>query len=107
MISKFLLYAFPNHSINANAIRSNGYRDSMGEVEGRFYLVVSTSVSAALGFSTMLLIAVPSYAQNNILVELNKHSISNHVMIAASGNLFAFVAFKHIRARCLLETSAE
>ncbi|KAI1166207.1 putative NAD/NADP octopine/nopaline dehydrogenase [Nemania serpens] len=103
---RVLLYAHPNHSTNANAIRSNGYLDSMGEVKGRFYPVVSTSMHAALRFSTTVIIAVPSYAQNDILAELEKHDTSNHIIIAASGNFFTLVACNRIRARYLLETSA-
>ncbi|KAH8157004.1 hypothetical protein CIB48_g11243 [Xylaria polymorpha] len=103
---KVLLYAHPNHSTNANAIRSNGYLDSIGEVEGRFYPVISTSMSAALQFSEIIIIAVPSYAQSDILTELEKHDTSNHIIIAASGNFFTLVACKRIRARYLLETSA-
>ncbi|KAI0444146.1 NAD/NADP octopine/nopaline dehydrogenase [Xylaria telfairii] len=103
---KVLLYAHPSHSTNATTIRRNGYLDSIGEVEGRFYPVVSTSISAVLRFSTIVIIAVPSYAQNDILAELEKHNTSNHIIIAASGNLFTLVACKRIRARYLLETSA-
>ncbi|KAI0433299.1 putative NAD/NADP octopine/nopaline dehydrogenase [Xylaria sp. FL1042] len=103
---KVLLYAHPNHSANANAIRSIGYLDAIGGVEGRFYPAVSTSMSAALRFSTIIIIAVPSFAQNDILAELEKHDTSNHIIIAASGNFFTLVACKRIRARYLLETSA-
>ncbi|KAI1190863.1 putative NAD/NADP octopine/nopaline dehydrogenase [Nemania serpens] len=103
---KVLLYAHPDHSTNANAIRSIGYLDSVGEVKGRFYPVVSTSMQAALRFSTIVIIAVPSYAQNDILTELEKHDTSNHIIIAASGNFFTLVACNRIRARYLLETSA-
>ncbi|KAI8627997.1 putative NAD/NADP octopine/nopaline dehydrogenase [Xylariaceae sp. FL1651] len=103
---KVLLYAHPNHSTNANIIRSNGYLESTGEVEGRFYPVVSTSMGEALQFSKIIIVAVPSYAQNDILAELEKHDVSSHAIIAASGNFFTLVACRRIRARYLLETSA-
>ncbi|KAI0187908.1 putative NAD/NADP octopine/nopaline dehydrogenase [Xylaria flabelliformis] len=103
---KVLLYAHPNHSTSADAIRTNGHLDSIGEVEGRFYPVVTTSMYAALRFSTIVIVAVPSFAQDDILAELEKHDVSNHIIIAASGNFFTLVACNRIRARYLLETSA-
>ncbi|KAI3321350.1 putative NAD/NADP octopine/nopaline dehydrogenase [Xylariaceae sp. AK1471] len=103
---KVLLYAHPDHSTNANTICNNGFLDSIGEVEGRFYPAVSTDMGTALRFSNVVIIAVPSYAQEDILSELAKHDVSNHIIIAASGNFFTLVACKRIRARYLLETSA-
>ncbi|KAI1176236.1 putative NAD/NADP octopine/nopaline dehydrogenase [Nemania sp. FL0916] len=103
---KTLLYAHPNHSANAAVIRSHGYLDSMGEIAGRFYPVVSTHMREALAFSKIVIIAVPSYAQADILSELEKHDVSKHVLIAASGNFFTLIACRRLRARFLLETSA-
>ncbi|TGJ83599.1 hypothetical protein E0Z10_g5164 [Xylaria hypoxylon] len=103
---RVLLYAHPDHSTNVDAIRKNGFLDSIGIVEGRFYPAVSTDMREALQFSNIVIIAVPSYAQDNILSELEKFDLSNHIIIAASGNLFTLVASKRIRARYLLETSA-
>jgi len=103
---KVLLYAHPDHSTNANALQKNGFLDTIGEVEGRFYPAVSTDMGAALRFSNVVIIAVPAYAQDDILAELERHDVSNHVVIAASGNFFTLVACKRIRARYLLETSA-
>ncbi|KAI1319635.1 putative NAD/NADP octopine/nopaline dehydrogenase [Xylariaceae sp. FL0255] len=103
---KALLYAHPEHRANADAIRRNGYLDSIGSVEGRFYPLVSTDMGEALHFSTVIIIAVPSYAQDEILAELEKYDLSNHIIIAASGNFFSLVAAQRIQARYLLETSA-
>jgi opine dehydrogenase len=103
---KVLLYAHPDHSANADAICKNGYLDSVGKVEGRFYPTISTDMGAALRFSNIVVIAVPAYAQDDILAEMARHDVSNHIIIAASGNFFTLVACKRIRARYLLETSA-
>ncbi|KAI0459164.1 putative NAD/NADP octopine/nopaline dehydrogenase [Xylaria acuta] len=103
---RVLLYAHPDHSTNVDAIRKNGFLDSIGKVKGRFYPAVSTNMGEALQFSNVIVIAVPSYAQDNILSELEKFDVSNHIIIAASGNFFTLVACKRIRARYLLETSA-
>ncbi|KAI8955488.1 putative NAD/NADP octopine/nopaline dehydrogenase [Xylaria longipes] len=101
-----LLYAHPDHSSNVDAIRESGFLDSIGQVKGRFYPEVSTDMGEALRFSNIVIVAVPSYAQDNILSELEKFDVSNHIIIAASGNFFTLVACKRIRARFLLETSA-
>ncbi|KAI1369849.1 putative NAD/NADP octopine/nopaline dehydrogenase [Xylaria arbuscula] len=103
---RVLLYAHPNHSSNVDAIARNGFLDSIGAVTGRFYPTVSTDMEEALQFSNVVIIAVPSYAQNDILSELEKYDVSNHIIIAASGNFFCLVASRRIRARYLLETSA-
>ncbi|KAI0419387.1 putative NAD/NADP octopine/nopaline dehydrogenase [Xylaria grammica] len=103
---RVLLYAHPDHSTNVDAIRKNGLLESIGIVEGRFYPAVSTDMREALQFSNIVIIAVPSYAQDNILSELEKFDLKNHVIIAASGNFFTLVARERIRARYLLETSA-
>ncbi|KAJ2985646.1 hypothetical protein NUW58_g5421 [Xylaria curta] len=103
---KVLLYAHPDHSTNVDAIRKNGYLESIGKVEGRFYPAVSTDMGEALRFSNVVVIAVPSYAQDDILSELEKFDVGNHIVIAASGNFFTLVARKRIRAQYLLETSA-
>ncbi|GAW26621.1 putative NAD NADP octopine nopaline dehydrogenase [Rosellinia necatrix] len=101
-----LLYAHPDHSTNVDAIHENGFLESIGKVQGRFYPRVSTDMQAALQFSNVVIIAVPSYAQDDILSELEKFDLSNHVIVAASGNFFTLVACKRIRARYLIETSA-
>ncbi|KAI0200929.1 putative NAD/NADP octopine/nopaline dehydrogenase [Astrocystis sublimbata] len=103
---RVLLYAHPDHSRNVDTIRGNGYLDSIGKVEGRFYPTVSTDMEETLQFSNVVIIAVPSYGQENILSELEKFDVSKHIIIAASGNFFTLVAHKRIRARYLLETSA-
>ncbi|KAI0968222.1 putative NAD/NADP octopine/nopaline dehydrogenase [Xylaria arbuscula] len=103
---KALLYAHTDHSSNVDAIGRNGFLDSIGVVEGRFYPEVSTDMRDALQFSNIVIVAVPSYAQDDILAELEKFDVSNHIIIAISGNFFTLVASKRIRARCLLETSA-
>lgn len=103
---RVLLYAHPDHSSNVDAIRKNGFLDSRGTVEGRFYPDVSTDMGAALRFSDVVIIAVPSYGQEDILLEIEKFDVRNHIIIAASGNFFTLVASKRIRARYLLETSA-
>ncbi|KAI0540312.1 putative NAD/NADP octopine/nopaline dehydrogenase [Xylaria digitata] len=103
---RVLLYAHPDHSTNVDAIRKNGFLESIGIVQGRFYPAVSTDMREALKFSNVVIIAVPSYAQDDILSELEKFDLSNHIIIAASGNFFTLVASKRIRARYLLETSA-
>ncbi|RWA13976.1 hypothetical protein EKO27_g1156 [Xylaria grammica] len=103
---RVLLYAHPDHSTNVDAIRKNGFLESIGIVEGRFYPAVSTDMREALQFSNIVIIAVPSYAQDNILSELEKFDLRNHIIIAASGNFFTLVARERIRARYLLETSA-
>ncbi|KAH8156192.1 hypothetical protein CIB48_g12054 [Xylaria polymorpha] len=103
---RVLLYAHPEHSTNVDAIRENGFLEAIGKVKGRFYPSVSTNMGEALRFSNIIVIAVPSYAQENILLELEKFDVNNHVIIAASGNFFTLVACKRIRARCLMETSA-
>ncbi|KAI1429827.1 putative NAD/NADP octopine/nopaline dehydrogenase [Xylaria sp. FL1777] len=104
--TRVLLYAHPDHSTNVDAIGKSGFLESIGVVEGRFYPSVSTDMREALRFSNVVIIAVPSYAQDNILSELEKFDVSNHIIIAASGNFFTLVASKRIRARYLLETSA-
>ncbi|KAI0408475.1 putative NAD/NADP octopine/nopaline dehydrogenase [Xylaria palmicola] len=101
-----LLYAHPDHSTNVDAIRENGYLDSMGKVEGRFYPAATTDMGEAVRFSNILIVAVPSYAQENILSVLEKQNLRNHIVIAVGGNFFTLVACKRIRARYLLETSA-
>ncbi|KAI0905410.1 putative NAD/NADP octopine/nopaline dehydrogenase [Ustulina deusta] len=103
---RVLLYAHPDHSTNVNAIGKSGFLDSIGVVEGRFYPSVSTDMREALQFSNIVILAVPSYAQEDILSLLEKFDVSNHIIIAASGNFFTLVASRRIRARYLLETSA-
>jgi opine dehydrogenase len=103
---KVLLYAHPEHSATVDAIRENGFLGSTGKVEGRFHPAVTTDMGEALRFSKTILIAVPAYAQENILSELEKYDVSNHIIVVVSGNLFTLVACKRIRARYLIETSA-
>ncbi|KAI0514886.1 putative NAD/NADP octopine/nopaline dehydrogenase [Xylaria bambusicola] len=103
---RVLLYAHPDHSSNVDAIGRDGFLDSIGVVAGRFYPIVTTSMREALQFSNVVILAVPSYAQDDILSELEKFDVSDHIIIAASGNFFTLVASKRIRARYLLETSA-
>ncbi|KAI1132853.1 putative NAD/NADP octopine/nopaline dehydrogenase [Nemania abortiva] len=103
---KVLLYAHPEHSSTVDAIRESGFLASTGKVEGRFHPAVTTDMGEALRFSKTIIIAVPAYAQENILSELEKFDTSNHVIVTVSGNLFTLVACKRIRARYLLETSA-
>ncbi|KAI1153767.1 putative NAD/NADP octopine/nopaline dehydrogenase [Nemania diffusa] len=103
---KVLLYAHPDHSATVDAIRENGFLGSTGKVEGRFHPEVSTDMGEALRFSKTLIIAVPAYAQENIISELEKFDVSNHIIVMVSGNLFTLVACKRLRARYLIETSA-
>ncbi|KAJ8119575.1 hypothetical protein ONZ43_g3503 [Nemania bipapillata] len=103
---KVLLYAHPEHSSTVDAIRENGFLGATGIVEGRFHPAVTTDMGEALRFSKVMIVAVPAYAQEDILSELEKHDTSNHTIVVVSGNLFTLVACKRIRARYLLETSA-
>ncbi|KAI1813461.1 putative NAD/NADP octopine/nopaline dehydrogenase [Poronia punctata] len=112
---KVLLYAHPSHSRNATTLLSSGpghyLIESIGDIQGRFSpTVVTTDMSVALGFSHTIILAVPAYAQEDILSEIEKQGMDlrRHVFIAASGNLFTLVAARRgrIKARYLVETSA-
>ncbi|KAI0394873.1 putative NAD/NADP octopine/nopaline dehydrogenase [Xylariaceae sp. FL0594] len=106
---KTLLYAHPEHARNARALLRQGHLDAVGEdeeVAGRFHPAVSTDMGEALRFARVVVLAVPAYAQEDVLAELERHDVGGHVVVAASGNFFALVACRRIRPRYLLETSA-
>jgi opine dehydrogenase len=101
-----LLYAHPDHRRHADTIRSNGYLDAGVEIEGRFHPIVSSEIDDVVRFSKFIVITVPSYGHDAILTELRKFDLSQHVVIAITGNFFALPARRQINARYMLETSS-
>ncbi len=103
---KVLLYAHPDHSATLHAILRQGYLDVTGRMRGRFMPVLSNDLSEALRFSDCLVLALPSFAHDDMIAALSAHDLGRHVIVCIAGNFFCLATRRSLRARAILETSS-
>ncbi|MFT0174450.1 2-dehydropantoate 2-reductase N-terminal domain-containing protein [Paraburkholderia mimosarum] len=83
-----LLYGHPKHRRNIDTIQRNGNLAAGGKIEGTFHPTISTEMAAALDFSDILIITVPSYGHDDIINELSGFDLSNHIVVVINANFF-------------------
>lgn len=103
---KALLYAHPDHSAALHAILRQGYLGVSGKMRGRFMPVLSSDLGEALQFSDYLVLALPSFAHDDMIAALSAHDLARHVIVCIAGNFFCLAARRSLRAHAILETSS-
>ncbi|KAJ7103693.1 NAD/NADP octopine/nopaline dehydrogenase [Mycena crocata] len=99
-----LLWADPAYRTTLDTIRTAQQLSSIGIIAGTFRPQPVESLEDAIASSKIVIIATPSAGHDSVLVELAKHDLRAHTVIAISGNFFSLVATKRINARAILET---
>ncbi|KAI6279114.1 hypothetical protein ACKVWC_009444 [Pyricularia oryzae] len=98
-----LVYSHPEHQQHARQVQARGCL----AVDGVFRCVqnvhITTDMAEAVQFSRILVLAVPSSAQESILQLLRPFDLSQHTIIAVPGNLFSLV--NGLRVANVLETN--
>lgn len=101
-----LLYSHPDHARNLHAIHENGGLQSSLKINGIFKPVLSMELEEAVLFSRLLIVTVPAYGHDDIIKQLAKFDLSQHVVICITGNFFSLAARRALNAAALLETSS-
>ncbi|ORY16929.1 NAD/NADP octopine/nopaline dehydrogenase [Clohesyomyces aquaticus] len=99
-----LVYSHSDHLRHVNAIQKTGCLTATGAMQISAQLRFTTDMGAAIGFSSILILTVPSTGQETLLEELQNFALHRHTIIAIPGNLFSLVA-KDLQVGCILETN--
>ncbi|KAM7187166.1 6-phosphogluconate dehydrogenase C-terminal domain-like protein [Naviculisporaceae sp. PSN 640] len=106
-----LIYSHPDRLRHANKIKNchDGHhhlRVSGPKTEPySVKLRVTCDMTEAVSFASIIILTVPSTAQESILQELKGSDLRGHIIIAVPGNLFALIAAAEMQVGCILETN--
>ncbi|KAL7947785.1 6-phosphogluconate dehydrogenase [Trichoderma barbatum] len=98
-----LVYSHPDHFRHANEVISNGQLTVRGKIEGCMPVCITSDMDEIVGFSTIIILAVPSTGHETVLQQLRRFPLQQHTIIAIPGNLFSLIADMDIG--CVLETN--
>lgn len=102
------LYAHPAHAAKLDSIRQRGTLISKGVIKGEFKPELLTEdMQEAVSFADNLIVAVPSYAQNELYSLMAPHLTDNHVVVNLNGNFGSLCLLKEIKNKrpILVETN--
>lgn len=86
------LYAHPNHSTKLDAICDKGFLQSTGMINGQWSLdELTTDIERALAYSERVILALPSFAQDEMFELMAQHLQNHHIVINLNGNFSSFV----------------
>lgn len=103
------LYSHPNHSQNLDLIQRQGTLTSKGIIEGTHKIELLTKdLSQATDFSQNIMLALPSYAQNDMFTAMAPLINNNHRIINLNGNLSTFLLASQLQGKtpALYETNS-
>ncbi|PBP26622.1 hypothetical protein BUE80_DR002410 [Diplocarpon rosae] len=103
-----LLYSHPEHLRHSSPVIDQGYLLSTwpGVTEERCTRVnITTDMRAAVEFSDMLIMTVPSTGQETLLGEMKGLDLRRHTVVAVPGNLFSLLVGDTVKIGCVLETN--
>lgn len=94
------LYAHPEHAGRLNGIKSRGKMNYSGIIEGECTLDLLTCDEAeALTFASDIILALPSYAQEEMFERLARHIGDHHKIINLNGNFSSYMLAKMAEGR--------
>lgn len=91
------LYAHPDHAVRLHNIEGRGKIAYKGIIEGECTpAMMTTNESEALSFSNNVILALPSYAQEEMFERLVPHIGNHHTIINLNGNFSSYILAKQL-----------
>lgn len=102
------LYAHLAHATRFDGIVRRGTLTAKGTIKGDFQPALMTqNIAQALSFADTVMVAVPSYAQEELFILMSPHLTHKHIVVNLNGNFGSLVLLQKVEkvAPVLLETN--